>query len=116
MKTKRNTNRLSYYGPVALVILVASIGLAAIIYGANIIPFNILNIPAWIFCPLGAYTIIYSLATRKDSTYYLIWGSIMFTIGLISATYNIVNPLIIVGALLVIIAIISIISHQRGKR
>jgi len=112
MKTKRLLN----YGPVALAILIMSIGFAAIIYGANIIPFNVLNIPAWIFCPLGAYTIVYSLAAHKDSTYYLIWGSVMLAIGLISASYNIVNPLLIVGALLIIIAVIGIISHQRGRK
>jgi len=112
MKTKRLLN----YGPVALAILIMSIGFAAIIYGANIIPFNVLNIPAWIFCPLGAYTIVYSLTTHKDSIYYLIWGSVMLAIGLISASYNIVSPLLIVGALLIIIAVIGIISHQRSRK
>jgi len=112
MKTKRLLN----YGPAALAILITSIGFAAIIYGANIIPFNVLSIPAWIFCPLGAYTIVYSLTAHKDSIYYLIWGSVMLAIGLISASYNIVNPLLIVGALLIIIAVIGIISHQRSRK
>ncbi len=116
METKQNVNRLLDYFPAALAIIVVSIGLAAIIYGANIIPFNILNVPAWIFCPLGVYTSIYPLITRKDSTYYLVWGSIMLAIGLISALYYIVNPFIIIGILLITLVVIGIASHQRSKR
>lgn len=116
MKTKQNTGRSFHYGPTALAAIVISIGIAAIIYGMNVIPFNILNIPAWIFCPLGAYTIVYSLAIRRSSTYYLVWGSVMFTIGLISASYNIINPFIIIGFLLIIVAVIGIISYQRSRR
>lgn len=104
------------YGSSTLIILVISIGFAAVIYGANILPFDFFNLPAWIFCPLGAYTLIYPLITRKDSIYYVMWGLVMFAVGVISASYNIISPFVVIGILLILIAVIGIIAHKRSKR
>ncbi|MEM2080838.1 MAG: hypothetical protein QXP44_01030 [Candidatus Bathyarchaeia archaeon] len=104
------------YGVGALVVLVASLGLAAVVYGLPLLEFNWLNLPAWIFGPVGAYTLAYAVIAGKDATYYLVWGSIMFAVALISALYAAVNPFVIIGVLAVIISIIGILAYQRSKK
>jgi hypothetical protein len=104
------------YGAGALVVLVVSIGVAAIVYSLPLLAFDILNLPAWIFGPLGIYTLAYSLIARKDSTYYSVWGSIMFAVAIIFAFYNVVNPFVILGILAIVIAIMGIIAYQRSKK
>jgi hypothetical protein len=104
------------YGVGALVVLVISVGFAAIVYGMNLIPFNLFNIPAWIFGPFGVYTLAYSFVAGKDSTYYLVWGSIMFAVAIISAFYDVISPFVILGILAIVIAIIGIVAYQRSKK
>jgi len=53
------------YGAGALAVLVFSLGLAAVIYSVNIIPFDVINLPAWIFVPLGVYTLFYAFSAAK---------------------------------------------------
>ncbi len=103
------------YGAGALIVLVVSIGVAAIVYSLPLLPFNLFNLPAWIFGPLGIYTLAYSLIARKDSTYYLVWGSIMFAVAIIFAFYTI-SPFVILGILAIVIAIIGIVAYQRSKK
>ncbi|MEJ5328150.1 MAG: hypothetical protein WHU54_07895 [Candidatus Bathyarchaeia archaeon] len=104
------------YGVGALVVLIASLGCAAVIYGLPLLAFNLLNLPAWIFGPLGVYTLTYAVIASKDSTYYLVWGSIMFAIAIISAFYTAVNSIVIIGVLAVVIAIMGILAYQRSKK
>ncbi len=103
------------YGSGVLIIVAIFIGLAAVVYGLSILPFDFLNFPAWILCPLGVYTLIYALIARKNHFYYLVWGSIAFAIGVISAFYKVVNAVVILGVLLIMIAVIGIISRGRRK-
>jgi hypothetical protein len=117
MKTDQKEQSKSFdYGVGALVVLVASIGVAAIVYSLPILSFNLFNLPAWIFGPLGIYTFVYSFVAGKDSAYYLVWGSIMFAVALISALYTAVSPLVILGILAIVIAIIGIVAYQRSKK
>jgi hypothetical protein len=101
------------YGAGALIVLVASLGVVAIVYGLPLLTFNLFNLPAWIFGPLGIYTLAYSLIAKKDSTYYLVWGSIMLAVAIIFVFYN---PLVILGVLAIVIAIIGIVAYQRSKK
>ena len=104
------------YGAGALVVLIASLGVAAIAYSLPLLTFDLFNVPAWIFGPLGIYTLSYSLIARKDPTYYSVWGSIMFAVALVSAFYNVVNPFVILGIMAIVIAIIGIVAYQRSKK
>ncbi|MEM3673698.1 MAG: hypothetical protein QW468_05720 [Candidatus Bathyarchaeia archaeon] len=99
----------------AIVILVISTGLAAVIYGANIIPLNIFNILAWLFGPLGVYTIIFSFTASKEITYHLVWGIIMLTIAIASAFYSVLSIFVVLGILLIAIAVIGIVAYWRSK-
>ncbi|MDH7476843.1 MAG: hypothetical protein QHH17_00470 [Candidatus Bathyarchaeota archaeon] len=104
------------YNVGALVIFVISVGLAVVIYSMNIIPLDIFNIPAWLLGPLGVYTIIFSFMAGKESTYYLVWGIIMFAIAAASAFYNVVNAFVVLGILLIVIAVIGIVAYWRSKK
>jgi hypothetical protein len=100
----------------ALAVLAISIGLAVITYSVNILPLDVFNIPAWILGPLSVYTIIFSFLSGKESTYYLVWGVIMFAIATASAFYNTLNIFAVLGTLLIVIAIIAIVAYLRGKK
>ena len=104
------------YGSIALVVLVISVGAAAVVYSVPILAFNLFNIPAWIFGPLGVYTIIYSFVAGKDPTYYLVWGTVMFAVAIASALYNILNPFLVLGVLIIVIAVMGLIAYLRGKK
>ncbi len=117
MKTQRSTSYRSLdYGAGALVVLVISVGVAAIVYSVNIIPFDPFNIPAWILGPSGVYTLIYSYAAGKESTYYMVWGAVMFAVAVASALYSLVNPFIVFGILIIVLAVIGIFAHWRSRR
>ncbi len=103
------------YNVGALIVLVVSIGVAAIVYSL-ILTFNLFNLPAWLFGPLGVYTLAYALAARKDSVYYVVWGGVMVAVALVSAFYDLVNPLVILGVLAIVIAITGIVAYQRSKK
>jgi hypothetical protein len=109
-------NKSFNYNIGALAILAISIGSLIVAYGGGFIYFDPFNIPAWIFGPLGIYTIAYSLIIKKDMLYYLIWGIIMFAIAIISALYNIINVFIVFGILLIVIAIVGLIAYLRRKK
>lgn len=114
METEKRS-RMFDYGPGALVILVASIGFAVMVYSLDLFPFDLFNFPAWVFCPLGVYTLVYASLAKRDSIYHLIWGFIMLAVGVASASYKIISPFVILGMLLIVIAIISIVAYQRSK-
>ncbi|MEM3612370.1 MAG: hypothetical protein QXX92_01830 [Candidatus Bathyarchaeia archaeon] len=115
MESERKASSFSY-GAGALAVLVASLGFAAIAYSVKIIPyFDYLNLPAWIFGPLGVYTLFYSFFSRKDPIYYLVWGIIMTCVGVVSATYAVVPPPLVLGILLIIMAVIGIAAYKRSK-
>jgi len=116
MRTERSASKSLDYNVGALVVLVISVGVAVIVYSVQIILFDLFNIPAWVFGPLGVYTFIYSFAARKDPTYYLVWGTVMFAVAVVSAFYNIISPLIILGILLIVIAVIGIVAYTRSRK
>ncbi|MEM3398403.1 MAG: hypothetical protein QW724_05415 [Nitrososphaerota archaeon] len=99
------------YGAGALAVLALSIGLVLIVYGGGLVQIDILNIPAWILGPLGIYTLIYGVLSKKDTLFYSIWGIIMLGITSTSALYNFVNPLIILGILIIIVVVFVFIMR-----
>jgi hypothetical protein len=113
---KTEPKKMFSYGVGATAIVAIAVGLAAIIYGSNLVAFNLNVLPAWILGPLGVYTAVYSLAAGGESTYYLVWGTIMIAFALISAFYNVTYVLPILGALIIVLAVIGVIAYMRSKR
>jgi hypothetical protein len=104
------------YGVGAIIVLVLSVGVAAIVYSLALLSLDLLTIPAWIFGPLGVYTLAYSSIAGKESIYFGVWGVVMIAIAVIFGFYNIVNPIVILGTLAILIAIIGIIAYQRNRK
>jgi len=113
MKTE---TKLFSYGIGAMAIVAISIGLAAIIYGMGWLAFNLYVLPAWILGPWGVYTAIYSLAAGSQSSYYLVWGVVMITLAFLSAFYKVSYVLPMLGVLLIILAVIGIYTHMKGRK
>lgn len=113
MKTERKPFD---YGVGALAVVVISVGIAAMVYGLGLIPLDMVNILAWIFGPLGIYTIIYSVVGGRDSTYYLVWGAVMIAIGIVTGFYNQVTPVPVFGMLIIVLAVIGVIGYWRSRK
>jgi hypothetical protein len=113
MKTERK--RFSY-GVGALAVIVISVGLAAIVYSLSILSFNAYNLLAWFIGPWGVYTVVYSFAVSGDTTYYLVWGTVMVALGIISGFYNFIPAVLVLGVLLIALAVIGLASYMKGKK
>ena len=112
MKTERK--RFSY-GVGAIAVLVISLGVALIIYGLGLVSFDFLNLLGWIFGPLGVYTVVYSFMTKAQSTYYVVWGTIMVAVAIIGGFYNVVPWYLVIGILVIVLAVIGVIAYMEGK-
>jgi len=116
VETRKSTRLQSLnFGVGALAVLVISVGVAAIIYSMDMITFDFFNIPAWIFGPFGVYTILYSFAAGKEFTYYLVWGTIMFSVAIVSAFFGVINPIVVFGILIIVIAVIGLATYWRSR-
>ena len=113
MKTEA---KMFSYGVGATAVVAISVGLAAIIYGLGLLHFDLYVLPAWILGPLGVYTAIYSLAAGRESTYYLVWGTVLIAVAFISAFYNITYMLPILGVLVIVLAVIGVITYMRSRK
>jgi len=112
---KAETKRFDY-GVGALAVLAISVAVAAIVYGVAVLPLVFYNLPAWIFGPLGIYTLIYALVAAGESTYYLVWGAVMVAVAIVSALYNTVSPFLVIGILVIILAVIGVAAYMRSKK
>ena len=100
--------------------IAVSIAVAFIIYGIGLIPLNLWHILAWLFGPFGVYTVIYALIKSREPTYHLVWGAITISIAIASITYNILNnilnPIVVLGSLILVIVIIGLLGYWRGRK
>ena len=96
--------------------IAVSIAVALIIYGIGLIPLNLWHILAWLFGPLGVYTVIYALIKSREPTYHLVWGAVTISIAIASITYNVLNPIVVLGSLILVIVIIGLLGYWRGRR
>lgn len=115
METKSSSRRPLGYGVGSLAILVASIGVAVVLFSLYPAYFTFYYFVALILGPWGLYTIVYAFATGRDFTYYLTWGTIIFAVALVSGLYAVINPLVIVGILLITLVIIGVATYWRGR-
>lgn len=113
---KTESKKMFSYGVGATAVVAISVGLAAIIYGSSLLTFDLYVLPAWILGPLGVYTAIYSLVGGSESTYFLVWGTVLIAFAFISAFYNVTYVLPILGMLVIVLAVIGILAYMRGKR
>ena len=102
------------YSVGALIILIISIGSAAIAYGGGFVIFDLVNLPAWIFGPWGVFTLVFAFV-RKAPFYYLGWSALLLAIAFGSIFYKQVNIFVVIGTLLIALAVIASLSLLRTK-
>ena len=66
--------------------------------------------------PWGVYTVVYSLVASGESTYYLVWGTVMVAVSVVSGFYNVIPALLVLGILLIALAVIGIAAYLRGRK
>jgi hypothetical protein len=116
METKSSSRRPLGYAVGSVAILVASIGFAAVLFSLYPSYYTFYYLLALILGPWGLLTIVYAFVTGRDFTYYLAWGTIIFAVAPISGLYAVINPLVIIGILLITLVIIGVATYWRGRR
>jgi hypothetical protein len=104
------------YNVGAVAVILISMGVAAVVYSLALIPFDFYGLFAWIFGPWGVFTIAYSLVSKRDSTYYLVWGSVLTAVGVIAASYNWMSIPIVLGILVIVLAVIGVLAYWRSRK
>ncbi len=97
------------YNVGAVITLVLSIGVAAIVYGGGFLLFNLVTFIAWLSGPFGVYTLIYAMTSKEANRYF--WSLIYLAITAASLSYDVVSPIVVGGALLVALAVLAILAY-----
>jgi len=92
--------------------VVAFIGVLIILAALGIAPPDPLLIGGYAFSGVGVALLLYALLS-KDIKFYLAWGFGFLMIGLALVFRKEINPLIFLGALLVILAIVGAVPIKR---
>lgn len=98
-----------------IITLCISVGSAIIAYAGGFVVYDVYNLPAWIFGPLGAYTLVYA-RVRQEAFYYSAWGITLLAIAMMSAFYRLVNVVIMIGIFLIIVGVMAAIAYTRGPK
>ncbi len=107
--------RLRNYGAGALVVLFISLGGAMVVYPLNLFAFSWVHLLILIFAPLGIFTCLFAVFAGRDLVYFLVYGLIMVLIGFLPVTSPFVDPMILIGVVVIVLAVIGIIAYWRKK-
>ena len=107
--------RLRNYGAGALVVLFIFLGVAMVVYTLNMFPFSWVHLLTWIFAPLGVFTCLFTVFAGRDLFYFLVYGIIMVLIGLLPVASPFVAPMVLIGVVIIVLAVIGIIAYWRKR-
>ncbi len=102
------------YNVGAVIILMLSLGVAAIVFGGGFLIFNPFIMIAGLSGPFGAYTLIYAAMNKEANRYF--WGLIYLAIAAASLFYDVVSPIVVLGVLLIVLAIIGSLAYLKVIR
>jgi hypothetical protein len=108
-------HRLRNYGAGALAVLIISLGVAIVAYQLNMLPFSLLHLITWIFVPLGVFTCVFAVFAGRDFFYFFVYGFVMLLVGLMPVTFTFVAPMVLIGVLVIVLAVIGSIVYWRKK-
>ena len=104
-------SRVFKYNVGAVITLTLSLGIAAIVYGGGFLPFNLFTLIVWLSGPFGVYTLVYAVVSKEANRYF--WGMIYLAIAAASLFYDTVNPIVVLGVLLISLAIIGSLAYLK---
>jgi uncharacterized protein (DUF2062 family) len=99
------------YSVGAVITLALSIGVAAIVFGGGFLLFNPFTFIAWLSGPFGVYTLIYAAVSKEGNRYF--WSLIYLAIAAASLFHDVVNPIVVGGALLIALAVIGVLAYLK---
>ena len=104
-------SRVFSYNVGAVIILTLSLGIAAIVFGGGFLIFSPFTLIAWLSGPFGAYTLIYAAVSKEGNRYF--WGLIYLAIASASLFYDVVNPIVVLGVLLIALAVVGSLAYTK---
>jgi hypothetical protein len=104
-------SRVFNYNVGAVIILVLSLGIAAIVFGGGFLLFTPFMLIVLLSGPFGVYTLIYAIVSKEANRYF--WGLVYLAITAASLFYEVVNPIVILGVLLIALAIIGSLAYLK---
>jgi hypothetical protein len=102
-------SRVFNYNVGAVITLMLSLGIAAIVFGGGFLLFTPFTLIVWLSGPFGVYTLIYAIVSKEANRYF--WGLIYLAIAAASLFYDAVNPIVVLGVLLISLAIIGSLAY-----
>ncbi|MDW8084455.1 MAG: hypothetical protein RMI49_04580 [Candidatus Caldarchaeum sp.] len=100
------------YGSGAAITVVLTAGVLLVLTGTGAVAFDLLQGIAVLLSVFGGYTIVYAVFS-KDRVYHLVWGALSTAVGIGLLTTPLVNPLITLGLLLIILALLGVFAIRR---
>jgi len=97
------------------VILFISLGVAIVVYTLNMFSFSPIHLLSWIFVPLGIFTCVFAVFSERDFFYFFVYGFVMLLVGLIGVTSTFIAPMLLIGVLVIVLAVVGIIWYWRKK-
>ncbi|MDQ1279816.1 MAG: hypothetical protein QG670_1078 [Thermoproteota archaeon] len=98
-----------------IITLTISVGSAIIAYAGGFVVYDVYNLPAWIFGPLGVYTLVYAY-TKKESSYFSAGGITFLAIAMMSMFYRLVNVVVMIGIFLIVVGVMATITYMREPK
>lgn len=92
--------------------VIAFIGILIVLAALGIAPPDPILIGGYMFSGVGVALLLYAILS-KDNKFYLAWGFVFLLLGLGVIFREKINPLIFLGVLLVILAIIGVVPIKR---
>ena len=96
-------------------VLFIFLGVAMVVYTLNMFPFSWVHLLTWIFVPLGFFTCLFAVFAGRDLFYFLVYGIIIVLIGLLPVTSPFVAPMVLIGVVIIVLAVIGIIAYWRKR-
>jgi hypothetical protein len=77
--------------------------------------FSPIYLLTWVFLPLGIFTCLFAVFASRDLFYFLVYGTIMTLVGLLPVTFPFVAPMVLIGILVIVLAVIGIVAYVRRR-
>ncbi|MCS7118012.1 MAG: hypothetical protein NZ957_04410 [Thaumarchaeota archaeon] len=105
---------MTSFGTGALIAVVASIGVILVLTGSGLLRAELLSSAGVVLAVFGIYTIVFGI-TSKERFYYVLWGGVTLAVGLGLAASDVLNPVLVVGVILVFVAGVGAAAALRRR-
>lgn len=94
------------YGAGALASLAVSVGALLVLVGFGALTVDLLEGAGVVLAMLGGFTLAYA-AVSREPFYHLIWGGILFGIGVGAAAHSLISPVAVLGIVILFVGAVG---------